>query len=116
MIEDNYGSNSCNVKSINITKIDGKVLANDFSNFQLMNFYKQFIINSHNDEIAMDYYRIVAGPRMIDNIRNLKLENFCEILEHLRCIICSDVYNETLSNKDCIHRFCKNCIYESMKM
>ena len=115
MFEDNNGKNICNVKPIEIKVKDGKILANNFSSFNMKNFYKQYIETSHSDEIAMDYYSIVAGPRIINNLSKLKIENYSEIIEQLRCIICSDVYNETLSSKDCIHRFCKNCIYESMK-
>lgn len=41
---------------------------------------------------------------------------FLELLPELKCPICLEVLTETMTTKECLHRFCSDCITKSLQL
>jgi hypothetical protein len=98
----------------NSIKLDEKngVMANGFSRTEIMDMTTQ---GNHltNFTLEMDYYEIIARPRMIKNINNLQFDKSQVeriIKEIFQCPICMTILIDPVNIKTCLHKFCKKCI------
>ena len=41
---------------------------------------------------------------------------FLELLPELKCPICLEILTETMTTKECLHRFCSDCITKSLQL
>lgn len=57
---------------------------------------------------------MACGPRILLNEEQdneeIDLECFQLIKEVLQCPICTDIVKDPLNVKNCLHKFCANCI------
>lgn len=75
------------------------------------NLFRQHMSNAMN--YGLTCYEAVCSPReIIDESKvSFSQKQIQKIIkEILRCNICYEIYNNPVSIKGCLHKFCKNCI------
>ena len=81
----------------------GNIIVNDKNFQQLMK----------NMSIGLTAYESVCLPRKINNESKIEFtkDQINKVIEEvLRCNICYNIFQNPVSVKGCLHKFCKNCI------
>lgn len=60
--------------------------------------------NLENILVLFPYRKVDDNPEIVDD------NTFEKIKSALSCRICLEVYKDPVYTKDCMHRFCKQCI------
>ena len=69
----------------------------------------------NNMNIGLTAYESVCAPRKINNESNITFtqEQINKVIEEvLRCNICYNLFQNPVSVKGCLHKFCKSCIMD----
>ena len=92
------------VSELNIKEEEkGNIIVNDKNNQQLI----------RDMSIGLSAYESVCSPRKIINESKIEIdkEQISKVLEEvLRCNICYNIFQNPVSIKGCLHKFCKACI------
>ena len=92
------------ISELNIKEEEkGNIIVNDNNIQQLM----------RGISIGLTAYESICSPRKIVNESKIEFnkDQITKVIEEvLRCTICYNIFQNPLSLKGCLHKFCKNCI------
>ena len=103
---------------IEISKLEGnKLIVNSVESNDILKTNRQGNLDFYF--LEFNYYDYVAKPRII--LDNTKLSfNFEQIQRVIKeiftCPFCLDIFNEPVNNKNCLHKFCKKCIGDYIRL
>ena len=92
------------ISELNIKEEEkGNIIVND-------NHFQQLIKNMH---LGLTAYESICSPRKIKNesLIEFSKDQIDKVIEEvLRCNICYNIFQNPVSIKGCLHKFCKTCI------
>ena len=64
----------------------------------------------------MTPYELDRQPHLLSQDNNAVIRTTGRLLEsELQCAICLDVLRKTMTTKECLHRFCDECIRQALR-
>eukprot|EP00730_Choanoeca_flexa_P020443 TRINITY_DN9984_c0_g1_i1.p1 TRINITY_DN9984_c0_g1~~TRINITY_DN9984_c0_g1_i1.p1 ORF type:complete len:247 (+),score=23.88 TRINITY_DN9984_c0_g1_i1:89-742(+) len=68
----------------------------------------------HEDWILSSYEENRTAQPLVDDDREVELD-YTELGKMMKCAVCLNLLDHTMTTKDCIHRFCADCISKSLR-
>jgi hypothetical protein len=103
---------------INISKSEGnKMFVNSVESCDILKINGQGKLNFYFS--VFSHYDYVARPRIIlDNSKlSFNSEQIQKVIKEIfTCSFCLDIFNDPVNNKNCLHKFCKKCIGDYIRL